>query len=245
MLRSCASRLIPQGSRAFSSAGGELLARRRPRHENAVSEVDFEEQSNEQAMSDTSVTPAPVRLFGGEARYAHAAYAAALRDDAMPLEKVQKELDMVNGMISANATMQKFFNDPTVKRGEKQEIIQDVVKGAEGMTKITSNLLVALAENGRLPMLPKIAEMYGSIMKAHNNEVSATVTSAAALDGAIATRVQGALKKFVGESHTVSVDFKVDPSIMGGLVVDVGDKHVDLSVSNRISQLQRVLEQPI
>lgn len=109
-----------------------------------------------------------------------------------------------------------------------------------------SNFLETLADNGRLNEFEKISVSFGQLMSAHRGEVTGTVTTAAPLDAKIKAQLEAALKKnFIEAKQTLSLSAKVDPSILGGMVVQVGDRTIDLSVSSKIKRINAALAESI
>ncbi len=102
-----------------------------------------------------------------------------------------------------------------------------------------------LADNGRLVEIEKVLIGFNSLMKAHRKEVSAIVTTAEPLESAQLASVKDSLKNFVKTDEKVLVDTAVNPAILGGLTVRVGDKFVDLSIIKRINEIKRLLDQPL
>jgi len=80
-------------------------------------------------------------------------------------------------------------------------------------------------------------------MKAHKGEVEAIVTSAQALDPKTLQRLEAAISKsaFIGQGQKLRVSNKVDTEIVGGLVVEIGDRTIDLSVSSKMAKLNKLL----
>ena len=76
-------------------------------------------------------------------------------------------------------------------------------------------------------------------------KVYAEITVADELSAAQKKSLEKSLSSFVEKGSKVSVEYKVDPSILGGLVVDVGDKHINMSILARVQQLQNLINQPI
>lgn len=104
-----------------------------------------------------------------------------------------------------------------------------------------------MAEHGRLTETERVIEGFLQLMSAHRGEVEVTVTSAAPLDKSTASRLESAIKgsQFASKGKSVKITQKVNPSIQGGLVVDFGDRSVDLSVSSRVNRLNQLLQQGV
>lgn len=106
-----------------------------------------------------------------------------------------------------------------------------------------------IAENGRLSQTPKILESFEQLLNAHFGDVTVTVTSAQALSSAeeknIEESIEILMKKEAGGAKKVTVVKKVDKSLLGGLVVEVGDKMIDLSIKSQIGDLEKYLKETI
>jgi F-type H+-transporting ATPase subunit O len=186
------------------------------------------------AKGDDAAHQPLVKLFGIHARYANATYTAASKQGA--LEKVEAELAAVAATADSNAAFKNFLSDPTQSRPAKVAICKDLFGGK--MSDITCNLFETLAGNARLAETGKVVGAFNDLMKAKRGEVDAVVTSAEPLSKAAADAVTAALKnKAAGK--TVKLTMNVDPAILGGLQVQIGDQFVDLSVNSRIDTVGR------
>ena len=107
---------------------------------------------------------------------------------------------------------------------------------------VTRNLFVTLAANGRIGESDKIVTAYEELIAASKGVVPVTIISAEPLKKKSIETLEAAVKGMVGTGKTADITTKVDPSILGGLQVMVGDKFLDLSVSARVSELGKSLE---
>jgi F-type H+-transporting ATPase subunit O len=110
------------------------------------------------------------------------------------------------------------------------------------ISPITRNLFVTLAANGRIGESAKIVSAFEELIAAAKGVVPVTIISAEALKKKSVDTLQTAVLGVVGAGKTVDISYKVDPSILGGLQVLVGDKFLDLSVSSRVASLGQSLE---
>mmetsp|Transcript_36530 Transcript_36530/g.53593 ORF Transcript_36530/g.53593 Transcript_36530/m.53593 type:complete len:212 (-) Transcript_36530:166-801(-) len=177
----------------------------------------------------------PISLFGSQARYANATYTAASKQSI--LEKVEEELLAIKETANKSAEFSQFLENPIMSRNEKSAMIESLLKGKT--TPVTLNLMSVLAGNAKLGDTTKIVDDYVKLMKAKRGEVEATIISAAALTKAQTDAVASAMKNQVGEGKKVVLSTKVDPSIIGGLQVQIGDQFLDLSVVSRIDSISR------
>jgi F-type H+-transporting ATPase subunit O len=108
-------------------------------------------------------------------------------------------------------------------------------------------LLSVLSENNRLELFTHIAKQFSILNSAYNGVVEATVISAKPLDSKTLQRLQKAIQgsKFVGSGKSLKIANEVKPEILGGLIVEVGDNSVDLSVSAKVNKLNKVLTEAV
>jgi F-type H+-transporting ATPase subunit O len=99
--------------------------------------------------------------------------------------------------------------------------------------------MMTLAGNARLSEAPKIADTYSKLMKAKRGEIEATITSADPLTKAQISAIEAAMKTQVGANKSVILSTLVDPTILGGLQVQIGDQFLDLSVGSKIDSISR------
>ncbi|KAF9430831.1 ATP synthase F0 subcomplex subunit OSCP atp5 [Entomortierella beljakovae] len=182
----------------------------------------------------------PTVLHGIEGRYATALYTAAAKKQA--LEAVETDLNQVKRVVEKDSKLREYLENPTINRIEKKGGVNQLLSAGK-YNELTKNFFDTLAENGRLNDTIKIINSYGSLMSAHRGEVQVTITSAKELDVKEVNKIKGFLSKsaLVTSKQTLIVSNKVNPSILGGLVVELGDKTIDLSVSSKINKLNQLL----
>lgn len=179
----------------------------------------------------------PVKLFGIHARYASAAYVAAAKEKK--LDVVENELNAFKSALGKSAALSSVVENPTIPREEKVAMMSKLL--GKKVTHVTKNTLEALASNARLGEVEKVIDAYATLMKAQRKEVDAVVTSATKLTKKQLTSIESALGTHVSKGEKVVLTSKVDPSILGGLTVQIGDKFLDLSAGSKIASIQRSL----
>ncbi|CAK1585458.1 unnamed protein product [Parnassius mnemosyne] len=180
----------------------------------------------------------PIQVFGLEGRYAAALYSAGSKKKT--LDTVEKELSHFQQSIKSDIKLKEFLMNPTLKRSLKV----DALKHVSTMTKLsptTSNLLGLLAENGRLSKLEGVINAFKIMMAAHRGEVTCEVITAKPLDQAQRQSLEAALKKFMKANETLVLTAKVDPSLIGGMVVSIADKYVDMSVASKVKKYTELI----
>ena len=153
------------------------------------------------------------------------------------LDVVREELGQVSETLEPNHDMRLFFFSPYFSTEEKREGLRSTIQGAD---PVTMNLLDVLVENHRLPVVPRIRREYERLWRDANDLLPVTVTSAVELDDAVVARIGEEIGRQTGRK--VELTRTVDPSIVGGVVIKVGDKLVDGSVKTRLRRLRRELE---
>ncbi len=168
-------------------------------------------------------------------------YSEALFDVAKEkgqLDEVQSQLGEFADAVSADRNLQVFFFSPYFSSSEKREGIAKAVTGADPELV---NFLELLAEKHRMPALFRIRSRYDELWAIENERLEVTVTSAIELDPSVVESIGAEIEKKTGK--TIELTSRVDDSIIGGLVLQVGNRVLDASVRNRIDKLRREVAQ--
>ncbi|EDK38512.2 hypothetical protein PGUG_02610 [Meyerozyma guilliermondii ATCC 6260] len=194
--------------------------------------------------SATKAIKPPVQLFGVDGTYATALYRASVEDSSV--EKSYQALTKVNDLIETDAKVNQFLNNPALSSDDRKVVI-DTIASSLKLDKTVTNFLTVLSDNNRLSEFKSIYTKFGQLNDAEQGIVEATITSAKPLDSKILKRLQTAITKssFVGDGKTLKVANEVNPEILGGLVVEVGDKTVDLSISSKVAKLNATLSEAL
>ncbi|NQX80914.1 MAG: ATP synthase F1 subunit delta [Flavobacteriaceae bacterium] len=165
-------------------------------------------------------------------------YAKALLDLSIE-QKTEDELynDMllVGSTIRENDELDSFLKSAIIKATDKKEALNKIFESKVG--NITKGLFSLLVDNKRMSSLETITQQYLKVYNSHNNIQTAVVTTAVAIDDATKDKVLAKLKELTGASTTVTN--VVDPEIIGGFVLRVGDKQYDASIKNNINNLRK------
>ncbi|BCS26482.1 F1F0 ATP synthase subunit 5 [Aspergillus puulaauensis] len=193
----------------------------------------------------TYATPAqeikpPVSLFGVDGTYATALYTASAKASA--LDATSKALNNLGAALKADPKLTGIISTPTLTVADKQTIVTELQKVAADKGDIVKNFLGTLAENNRLGLLNEVVDKFGALMSAHRGEIELVITSAQELDNKTINRLEKAIAKSeFSQGKKLKVVPKVNPDIVGGLVVEIGDRTIDLSVSSKIAKLNKAL----
>ncbi|KAI9910974.1 hypothetical protein PsorP6_010773 [Peronosclerospora sorghi] len=184
------------------------------------------------------MTQPKLQLFGLHARYANALYSVAAKQNQ--LESVEKELLTIEETIAKEPHFASFLHDPTISRASKREDIAKVMEKAK-FSKPVAGLFDVLADNGRLPDALGVISAYKKLMGAYRGEVQAKVTSADPLTKGQLEQVKKALAARVSKNDKLLLETVVDPEILGGLKVQIGNYFIDLSLATKIDKINTLL----
>jgi len=146
--------------------------------------------------------------------------------------------------LKKDVKLAEFMANPVVKRNEKREILVAAFK-KKNYSNITVNLFASLADNGRLNKLNSVFGAFSKLMSAHRGEVLCTVTTAKPLDQAYLTELKTALEAFLQKGEILQLETKVDPGLIGGMVVNIGDKYVDMSTATKVKMYTNLIKQAV
>ncbi|CAG7833355.1 unnamed protein product [Allacma fusca] len=189
--------------------------------------------------ASSQLVKAPIQLFGVEGRYASALYSAASKEKQ--LESVEKDLSSISALLKKKGKFNDYVLNPSLNRTEKKNLLSKTLIDAKA-SKLTANLVGLLAENGRLNKLQGISNSFSQIMAAHRGEIECEVITAKPLDAALQKELDAALKSFVKAGQSIKVTSRVDPSIVGGLIVSIGDKYVDMSTASKVKRFTELIK---
>jgi F-type H+-transporting ATPase subunit delta len=164
--------------------------------------------------------------------YAEALIELARRDGA--LAKWGEVIDDVANAMQSDRTLYVFLESPRVSAADKSRILATALEGAVPLTFL--RFLQALVRNRRQMLIPEIAVQYHSLLDEVENRVHASVTIARESDAGAKKEIADRLSKIVGKE--VVPHFFVNPSILGGVIVRVGDTVMDGSVRRKLAKLK-------
>ncbi|KAK4998149.1 ATP synthase F0 subcomplex subunit OSCP atp5 [Elasticomyces elasticus] len=192
-----------------------------------------------------------------------AQYTAAAKTST--LDSVGKAMESLHQSFKRDPKLHTILTAPSLTASDKKQVIAELQKstGVQDKGDTVKNFLNTLADNNRLNVLDGVCEKFGMLMGASRGEVELTVTSAAPLDGKVLKQLETAISKsqYVGQGKKLKVVPKVpcviytpcmpdhrlppeqvNPDIRGGLIVEIGDRTIDLSVSARMARMNKLLK---
>jgi F-type H+-transporting ATPase subunit delta len=166
--------------------------------------------------------------------YAEALF--ALGEPGGRTERFAELIDALAGAVETTPQVQAVLMSPRVPKSEKARLLSAALEGAPREFVL---FLQALVKRGRQRHLREIATEYQALLDIKHNRVRAGVTLARPADQSLQRDIQAALSRQLGKE--VLAAFHVDPEILGGTVVRVGERIHDGSVRRRMTKLRRLL----
>lgn len=169
-------------------------------------------------------------------------YASALFDlasEAGTVTAVESDLDKLDDALGESADLRALIQNPEISRKQ----IASVMAGLGdylGLSDLTRNFLGVLAENRRVSALRGIIRAFATIAAAQRGEVQAEVASAHPLSEAQIATLETKLR--AREGRTVKLKSRVDPALLGGLVVTIGSQRIDSSIRTRLNSLAQAMK---
>ena len=168
-------------------------------------------------------------------------YARALLDVAVQkgsAEPLRDELVAMVALIAAHPDLGSLLAHPAVSAEKKRKVIGAVAQSAKASDLMT-RLLTIMGERDRLSLLPMVSAAYGKLWNAHRGVVAAEAVSAVPLDETQMREIREALASASGRK--VDLTARVDPRLLGGMLVNMEGRTYDGSVRARLLALRRTL----
>jgi F-type H+-transporting ATPase subunit O len=192
--------------------------------------------------SNSSLVKAPIQLFGLEGRYAHAIYSAASKTNK--LDAVDKDFQGLKNLFATEKKLVEILKTPTLTKEQKKNAVNELAV-KRNASEITVNTLSLLAENGRLGRLIGVVQAFGKLMSAHKGEVNAVITTAKPIDAAQRKELDAILQTLVKKGSKLNVEVKTNADILGGMIVEVGDRYIDMSIASKVKVYSDIVKQTL
>jgi ATP synthase F1 delta subunit len=164
--------------------------------------------------------------------YARALFEAARDKDR--LDVVREQLGQFSDAFADNRDLQVFFYSPYFSTAEQKTGLEQAVSGADPLIE---NFLEMLIENRRMPVLTGTRARFEELWDRENHLIPVEVTSAIELDEKTVNDIGERIGEQTGQK--IQLTSRVDPDILGGIVVRVGNSILDASIRNRLEQLRK------
>jgi F-type H+-transporting ATPase subunit delta len=171
-------------------------------------------------------------------RYATALFELALEEHA--IDTVKADLDRFDAMLAESPDLQRLVRSP-VFTAEVQTKALSAVLAKAGIEGIAARFLKVVSSNRRLFAAPDMIRGFRTLVALHRGEASATVTVAEKPTDAHLAAIKDALKAVTKKD--VQIEVKVDPSIIGGLIVKLGSRMVDTSLRTKLNAIKHAMKE--
>ena len=148
-------------------------------------------------------------------------------------ERIADELKQLATLASSDPTVADFFSSAAVDESRRHDLIERLLRGKASDTLVDT--LQVMYRKGRAGLIATVERAYHRMLEEARGRVEATVRSAAKLTPAQETRLRQAIKTRTGKEADLIAE--VDPDLIGGLVIRVGDRKLDASVREKLRQL--------
>ena len=165
-------------------------------------------------------------------------YAAALfelADERHALDEAAGDLRELRAMLGASADLGRLVRSPVLSRADQGKAMAALAENAK-LSKLTADFIAIVARNRRLFAVPAMIEAYLAKLAERRGEVTAEITAAQSLTEAQQGALTEELRRVVGSR--IAIDVRVDPSLLGGMVVKIGSRMVDGSIKGQLQRLQ-------
>ena len=172
-------------------------------------------------------------------RYATALFELALENKAV--DAVKKDLDQFHALIADSADLNRLVRSPVFDADEQLKALSAVLAKA-GIGGLAANFLRVITTNRRLFAVRDMIRGYRALVARHKGEVTAHVTVAEKLNDTHLNALKSALKS-VTSGKDIDLDVKIDPAIIGGLIVKVGSRMVDSSLRTKLNSIKLAMKE--
>jgi F-type H+-transporting ATPase subunit delta len=177
-------------------------------------------------------------VSGVSGRYATALF--ELARDEKSIDAVKADLDLFEAMLSESADLRRLVRSPVFSADVQSKALSSVLDKA-GISGISANFLKVLTANRRLFAVSDVIRAFRALVAKYKDEATADVTVAEKLSDKNLDALKTALKSVTGKD--VALNVKIDPSIIGGLVVKLGSRMIDSSLRTKLNSIKHAMKE--
>ena len=178
-------------------------------------------------------------ISGMAGRYGHALFELAL--DSKAVDAVKADLDRFDALIADSPDLNRLVRSPVFDADSQLRALAAILDKA-GIAGLAANFLRVITTNRRLFAVRDMIRAYRALVARHKGEVTAQVTVAEPLSDKNLDALKGALKSVTG-GKDIDLDVKVEPAIIGGLIVKVGSRMVDSSLRTKLNAIKFAMKE--
>jgi F-type H+-transporting ATPase subunit delta len=151
------------------------------------------------------------------------------------LEQVHQDMQLFDKICNTNSDFVNMLHSPIIKHNKKKEILEKIFKGK--VHKLSISIIHILTEKNREPLLPAIAKEFHAAYNEFNGITKASVTTTIPVDAQLRSGLEKIVKKLSG-SDKIELQEKIDSELIGGFILNVGDKQIDASIKSKLKTLR-------
>lgn len=159
-----------------------------------------------------------------------------LANEQQAVEAIYADMDLFSSTCKVNRDLVVMLKSPIIRGDKKRQVIE---ASFTGFNKLTTLFVNTVIRKGREAFLPLIAKEVIRMYNEQNNIASATVTTASAVGASVLADIQKTLETKTGKK--IVLEMEVDPSLIGGLVVRMGDSLYDASIAKQLKNIKKEL----
>ena len=183
------------------------------------------------AAEDTSVS-------GMAGRYATALFELALESNS--IDAVKADLQGFETLVAGNADLTRLVRSPVFSTEDQSKALSAILAKA-GISGLAANFLKLVTSKRRLFAVGNIIRGFRTLVAHHKGEVTAQVTVAEKLSDARLAEIKDTLKTVTGKD--IQMDVRIDPAIIGGLIVKLGSRMVDSSLRTKLNAIKHAMKE--
>jgi len=169
-------------------------------------------------------------------RYAKAALSISLEQNKE--EVLAQDMEHIVSVFAENKSLGQLLENPVITNSVKQDSLQQVFAS---LSPISSKVIALLVTNNRIDLLDQVALAYLDLLKEHQGKETAIVTTAVALTPALEKIILAKASQL--STAEITLENTIDPSIIGGFILRIGDLQYNASVAHQLDQLKREFTQ--
>lgn len=166
-------------------------------------------------------------------RYVKSLLGLAIEQNA--LEQVHTDMQLIDRLCHANHDLLVMLRSPIIKHDKKRQILELIFKGK--ISPLSLSIIDILTQKNREPLLPAIAAEFGNAYNEYKGIQKAVVTTTIAVDENLKKEIEAIVKKLSNKKQ-VELTTKIDANLIGGFILNVGDRQIDASIKNKLKSLK-------
>lgn len=155
------------------------------------------------------------------------------------IDRFSQELKVVDGVFAGSPELRAVFGNPAFTADQKKQIMRDLIARMQ-CSQLVASFLLLLVDKNRVACLSQIVETYEVLADEQSGVIRPVISTAFALDDAQINAIKGALEQKTGKKVVPQV--KVDQTLIGGVVTQIGDIAYDSSVKTQLARIHDILQ---